>query len=292
MINSAIKRFIWTLGVWWLVALSGLPQAGRAQEQDRPLPDLKEFVNESRKKLRYDRALLSQYTFREKNTERQLDKNGRVTKTKIEVADIFPSPGPEGTYVRVVEKDGKPVPQNELDKQDREREELRRKYSDERRRNARLAKEAEERRKQEETIDEILLAFDISMLGRDAVDGHPTIVLDLKPRRNYKPKTSDAKVFPKIAARVWIHETEHEMVKFEATVIDDIKLGLGLLGRLDKGSGLTGERRKINDEIWLPAIFRAKALGRILLLKGVRAEYISEYSDYQKFSVDVKISTP
>ena len=68
MINSAIKRFIWTLGVWWLVALSGLPQAGRAQEQDRPLPDLKEFVNESRKKLRYDRALLSQYTFREKNT--------------------------------------------------------------------------------------------------------------------------------------------------------------------------------------------------------------------------------
>ena len=104
MTNSAIQRFIWALGrLWLLVALSGLAQAGRlgraAQEQDRPLPDLKEFLNESRKKLRYDRDLLSPYTFREKDTERQLDKNGRITKTKVEVADIFPSPGPEGALV-------------------------------------------------------------------------------------------------------------------------------------------------------------------------------------------------
>jgi hypothetical protein len=44
-------------------------------------------------------------------------------------------------------------------------------------------------------------------------------------------------------------------------------------------------RRKVNDEIWLPAEARFIGQARVLLVKTIRLDTLSEYSDYKKFTV-------
>src|SRR5262245_16424502 len=146
-----------------MIALILVAAIGAALQSDaaKPLPELAPFLQEVRKHLRSDRLLLSQYTYVEKNVEKQLDDKGNVKKTDTEIYEVYPSLEEGQTYSRLVEKNGKPVPAGEIEKQDRQHDKkvrervrkLEREGVSER--DKRLAKEAEEKRKEEETIDEL-----------------------------------------------------------------------------------------------------------------------------------------
>jgi len=75
-------------------------------------------------------------------------------------------------------------------------------------------------------------------------------------------------------------------------VIDKVSLGFGLLAKLHKGARVYAERRKINDEVWLPAKTEVSVRGRIFLVKGINMREIVEYSDYMKFTVDTNLEYP
>jgi hypothetical protein len=93
-----------------------------------------------------------------------------------------------------------------------------------------------------------------------------------------------------IAGRAWISEDDHQLARLEAEVIEPISIGAGLLAKLQTGSTLRFERRKVNDEIWLPVRAEASISGRMLLLKGLNMREVTEFSDHQKYSVDTTIT--
>jgi hypothetical protein len=55
---------------------------------------------------------------------------------------------------------------------------------------------------------------------------------------------------------------------------------------VQKGSTVVMERRKINNEAWLPFRAEASINGKLLLLKGINIHELVEYSDYRKYTVD------
>src|SRR5262249_21663558 len=128
--------------------------------------------------------------------------------------------------------------------------------------------------------------FNYEFVGRDILNGVSTILVNFKPKPNYRPKTSDAKDLQHVAGRVWISEDDHQPVKVEAEVIDAISIGAGLLAKLQKGSNLSVQLRKVNDEIWLPEKLEMFLNGRLLLLKGLKMLVIVEFSNHKKFNVD------
>jgi hypothetical protein len=75
-------------------------------------------------------------------------------------------------------------------------------------------------------------------------------------------------------------------VRVEIEAIDDLSIGLGLLARVHKGTTASYQRRKVNDEIWLPAEVSWTASARVLLLKTLRIRGTAEFSGYRKFTVD------
>jgi hypothetical protein len=274
-----------------VVLLCAAAWASAAPQDSRPLPEAGPFLEQVRQHLRTDRALLSQYTFIEKETERRVDGRGKVTKEETTIAEVYPSPEEEEAYRRVLVVNGAPVKPEELEKKDRQRREQvleregkrQRESEDDHRK--RLAKEAEERRKEQETTDEILRIFDVRLLARETIGGRPAILCNVTPRADYKPRTGNGKILKKFAGRAWFDETDHEMVRAEVESIDDLTFGFGVLARLHKGTRFQFQRTKVNDEVWLPAEVRYWVSARIALLKRVRVEGLSTYSDYRKFSV-------
>ena len=117
-----------------------------------------------------------------------------------------------------------------------------------------------------------------------------SILFEFSPRPEYKAKSKELKFLKKVRGKAWICDDDYQLIRVEAETIETIAFGLGILVRLHKGARLTFQRQRVNDEIWLPSVAQFAGKGRILLLKGFRFEGTSEYSDYQKFTVQSSIS--
>jgi hypothetical protein len=276
--------------VRWLVCCAALVTAVSAQE--RPLPDQAAFLAEARTHLQTDSALQSSYMYVETRREQKLDKRGRVTGESRRVIENYPGFPGEPRYERVLEEDGKPVPAPTLEAQDRDRRRkaeayARRMAAEPKKEHARQVREWEKYRDEAaERIDDIFRVFDIRMAGRERIGGHDTIALTLTPRRDARPRTREGGMMRRFSVRAWISESDRELVKLDATAIRDLPFAWGLLARLHKGATLSFERRKVNDEAWLPAVVTYEGSARVGLIATLRRSGISEYSRYRKFSVE------
>ena len=260
--------------------------------QDRPLPDQQSFLAETRKHLQTDSTLQSSYVYVETRREQKLDKHGRTSKESVKVFESYPGLPGEARWERLVAEDGRPVPAEELAKQDRERQKsadgmVQRLAEDASKERARQEREYQKaRREREDAVNDIFNVFTIRMIGREPIERHETIAFLLTPRPDAKPKTTEGRQMKHFNVRAWISESDHELVKLEAEAIDTLSFGLGVLARLHKGARLSFLRRKVNGEVWLPAVASYQGSARVGLLLTLRRGGTSEYSGYRKYSVD------
>jgi len=275
-----------------LVLVMCLLGSAAVAAQDRPLPDQESFLRQARTHLQTDASLQSSYMYVETRREQKLDKQGRVKEDALRVYENYPGLPGEPRWERLVAEKGEPVSAERLEKQDRDRRKeaeafARRLEAEPARERTRQQRESEkQRREREEQIDDIFVVFDIRMLGREAIEGHDTIAFSLTPRPDAKPKTSEGSQMRKFAVRAWISESDHELVRLEAEAVDTLSWGLGLLARLHKGAKLSFLRRKVNGEVWLPAVWSYSGSARVGLFWMIRRSGTSEYSGYRKFAVD------
>jgi len=264
-----------------------------AQQPPKPMPDTRAFLEEVRRNLASDETLLENYTFNEEYVERRLDSGGGLKKVKQELFQVYPSVEPGKVYRRLVAVDGRKLSDEELAEQDKkheaksERRLSRHAGEDEEERRARLEGDTE---KERDVVDEVFRMDDIRIAGRELVDGRPTIVVTFTPRPDYKPVTKGAKVIQKLDGRAWIDEEDKQLVRLEGRLLENVGVGPAKLARLQKGATAWFQRRKVNDEIWLPAEARFTGAAKVFLVFGGRMELQSRYSDYKKFSVGTEES--
>jgi hypothetical protein len=277
-----------------LAALGFLLAGSPLSAQDRPLPDREAFLAETRKHLQTDSALQNSYVYVETRRELKLDKGGRTRGESVKVVESYPGLPGEARWERVIAEDGRPVPPEDLARQDRDRQQkahemVERLARDESKELARQERELRKsRRERDEALSDIDNVFEIRMIGRERVEQHDTIAFLLTPRRGAKARTRAGEQMRHFSVRAWVSENDHELVKLEAEAVDDLKSGLGVLARLHKGARLSFLRRKVNGEVWLPAVVSYHGSARVGLLVTLRRSGTSEFSAYRKYSVDTR----
>jgi hypothetical protein len=265
-----------------------------------PLPDQRQFLEEVRKRLDTNDQRQSGYMYVETRREQKLDKAGRSAGDSVRVLESYPGLPGESRWERVLSVDGRAVPQHELDKGDRERQKHVEEYARKAAKDPAGERAKQERdrarvkRERDESIDDAFRIFDVRMLARETIEGHDTIAFSLTPRRDVKPKTRAGGIMRNFSGRAWISESDYELVRMDVEAIDTVSFGLGVLARLHTGSQASFQRRKVNDEAWLPAMASYRMSARIGLLAVFRRGATFEYSNYKKFGVDssYRINTP
>jgi hypothetical protein len=124
------------------------------------------------------------------------------------------------------------------------------------------------------------------MVGRESINGHDTIQLTLDPRPNARPVTREGKWMQAFKCRVWVSETDYELVKLDVDAVRDLNIGFGMLARMNTGTQMTFLRRMVNGEVWLPARADYTIRARVLMLKRYDQGGTIEFSNYRKFTVD------
>jgi len=209
---------------------------------------------------------------------------------------VYPSDAPGRMYRRLIARDGKPIDPKELAEQDKRQEERaeRRRHQleteTEAEREKRVAKEEADRRKERAIVEEIFRMDDLVIEGRETIDGRSALRISFRPRPDYKPELEEARALQKLAGRAWLDEQNYQLVRIEAELLDSLGVGPGGLIRLQKGAQATFERRRVNEEIWLPARATFRGAAKVLLFVLGRVSVTSEYGDYKKFSVSTSES--
>jgi hypothetical protein len=268
-----------------LLALFAVPAA-----QERALPDYDSFAEQVKKHLATDEERQSGYMFVERLSEQHIDGSGRPTSDSVKVFEVYPGLPGEERYRRLIEEDGKPVPQAKLAQNDRERRKEVEAYAKRIASAAGHEKETQQLQKASRrygsAIDDVFRIYDIRMVRREAIDGHDTILATLMPKAGVKPLTDDGKIMRHFKARAWISEADYELVRVEIEALDDLSFGLGLLARIHKGTTAMYQRRKVNEEVWLPAQVTWTASARVMLVRRLRLRGVADFSGYRKFTVD------
>ena len=258
--------------------------------QDPPLPDYDTFAAQVKMRLATDEERQSGFMFTERRIEQKLDAAGRLKGEEVKVFEVYPGLPGEHRYRRLIEENGKPLSTVDLAKQDRERQKDVETYARQLASGTQSQKmtqeEEKERKKYAAAVDDIFRIYDIRMIRRESIDGHGTVFATLTPKNGARPQTDDGNIMRHFKARTWISESDYELVRVEIEAIDDLSFGLGLLARVHKGTIATYQRRKVDNEAWLPLQVTWTASARLLLVRRLRLRGVAEFSDYRKFTVD------
>jgi hypothetical protein len=275
----------------FLLALALLtPGETAASADERPLPELSAFLKNVRSNLRSNDIIQSQYTYTEKAIERQPD-----GKTESRTWEIYPTADPRLTYRKLIRINDETPSAEQVEKNERAYEKRRKEWERQQAKNdpddikRREEKEAEVKREEEKNLDEAFRLYQFTMTGREQLEGISAIVLMFEARPDYKPGTREGKILSKIHGKAWFSETDYELIRLEAELKDNISFGFGILAKINKGTRMAFQRRKINNEIWLPATSHVTGTGKLLIFKGFHIDQEAVYSDYQKFSVETSI---
>ena len=230
------------------------------------------------------------YTFLERQEQRDLDSGGKLKKTESSTFDVTLLEG--SPYRRLVARNDKPLSPKD---QRKEEEKLQKSIADRRQetpeqRERRVAEWERKKQKQREPLKELPDAFTFKLTGEEALNGGVAYVIEGSPKPGYRPKSPSTAFFPKVKLHLWIDKKDYQWVKVDLESLDTITFG-GFLLRLARGSHVTIENARVNNEVWLPKRVDIKGSVRIALVNVMRGEIIYTFSDYKKFQTDSRIVT-
>jgi hypothetical protein len=264
--------------------------AGHALAQPAPVAaDARAIILRSAERDQNDLAARRNYTFLTTTEQRNLDAAGTVQKVESRTHEVLILYG--RPYRRLIAKDGKPLPPDE-DRKERgkmDKEISRREKESAKEKEKRTQEESRNLRQQREILREVADAFEFQVLGEEEVDGFATWVIQAEPLPGYRPRSKETKILPNFRGRLWITKDEYRWVRVDAEVVRRISIGL-VLARLNPGTTVDFEQRRVHDEIWMPSQVHVRAVGRLALLKKFNAEVLVTYSDYRKFQSDSRIT--
>ncbi len=260
------------------LATSGLLSQEQIQQLIRTVAD-KDIENDKK---------LTNYTYVERGVEERLDSRKQVKSTESKTYEILEISGEQ--VRRLVAKDDKPLStkdaakeeekiQKIIDKEKSESEDERRK------RQEKQDKEIEEGRQFEK---EVANAYNFTLNGIEQLNGRDTYVIDGTPRPDFRSHVKDANLLPKFKFRAWIDKEEMQWAKLDIEATDTVSFGL-FLARIHRGTRITIEQTRVNDEVWLPKHVALELDARIALLKELAENFDFNYSDYKKFRTGIKI---
>ena len=95
------------------------------------------------------------------------------------------------------------------------------------------------------------------------------VTLDFKPDPAFQPRNLEARVLSSMAGQIVVARADNRIRTIRGALVDDVKFGYGVLGRLKKGGSFQVERRELAPHHWQVVESHTKIEGRALFFKTI-----------------------
>jgi hypothetical protein len=129
----------------------------------------------------------------------------------------------------------------------------------------RIAKYSRSRERDHLFLEQLIKAFNFSLVGQQELEGYQVYILKALPRPNYQPPTREAEVLKGMQGTLWIDKTTYQWVRVEARVTRPVWIE-GFVAKVEPGTEFELDKMPVGDDIWLPKHYVMKARAKILFL--------------------------
>ena len=189
-----------------------------------------------------------------------------------------------GTLRRIVALNGKPLPPEELAKESEKLEQ----FTHDR--------DAQEKRRKEEREDaakakKMFQMFPEAFLYTHAGEENGLVKLHFVPNPNFDPPTREAQVFHAMSGMLWIEPKQMRFAKMQASLLDDVKFGWGILGHLDRGGTMLIEQKEVGPKHWEIVRMDLNLKGKAVLLKSISVQQKEENYGFERVPDQMDVGT-
>ena len=199
--------------------------------------------------------------------EHQVTRAGKPSSLVTDDRTFRVVPTGSGTLRLLTNQNGVPVPPAFYQRQLRQWEGVLEVavHSDDPREIAVLAKQQKRRKEQARFVDAVPHAYQITWRGRETRDGRVVEKLQLEPNPNYAPRGDMTDWLTHARATVWIDPQAAQVVCIDATIIRDISVGGGVLGKIYHGGRFHMVQAPVAPDVWEPTLYQYDISGRKFL---------------------------
>jgi hypothetical protein len=250
-----------------------------------------------------------EYTWTARVTDRELGKRGEVRRETSSLYEVYPV---RGEFARkLLERDGVPVSRERAaDELKRAAERLEKAAREERKRaeaNPAGAQPAPAPQTPEQSQNpsglpsfgfstghrdsngfsskEISLAVwrffrycEFSGQRRETFKGRDSIVLDFRPRADFRPADELQKPYARLRGRVWIDSADRAVARLEAWPADAPTPADA------PEPAVVFEHARVAEGVWLERLVRLKTYGGGQIFNGIELDFTKEVTDFKRFS--------
>jgi hypothetical protein len=146
-------------------------------------------------------------------------------------------------------------------------------------------KKFKEQREDTERALQMLRALPDALLyefaGRDNIRGRDTIRLHFRPNPQFSSSAKETYLFRAAEGALWIDVAAHRIVKLDGVTKNDVNIGWGILGHINKGGKILLEQSLVAE----PNHFRITTLnieaqGKVLLFKNIRIRQLQTATSF------------
>jgi len=228
------------------------------------LPDRDSFFAAARENIARSRRVQNAFAYKERRTELHRNPFGRLGTGVDLLYEVIPLAAGNGYTRQLLERGGKVVEDAEIERvEPRPRQEPGRRSS----------------------LEEVWSVLDFELDRREIFEGRPAVVVTFTPRQGAEATTRQGKLARAFSGEAWVDEETREVRHVEATTVETISYGWGVLARLGKGTVATLEREPVGGGVWMLTSVRLTGSGRALFwLRRLTIDYEIEWFEYRRLA--------
>ncbi|HUS18949.1 MAG TPA: hypothetical protein VMZ25_04820 [Terriglobales bacterium] len=147
-----------------------------------------------------------------------------------------------------------------LDELVRDQEELDKKRAD----------QAADRRRTLELVRALPEALIYRYDGMEMVNGRETVRLRFRPNPDFSPTSKETYGLKSAAGTLWVDRAQIQIVRMEAELTENVYIGWGILGHINKGGRLELEQTLLPGNAWRISKLNLDATGKAFFFKTLR----------------------
>jgi hypothetical protein len=239
----------------------------------------------------------AEYSFLQKQTDREINSKGELKKETTKVYEVFPVLNREPVMKLISENGVRLSGDRAAQEQKRVEEEFLRVERDQGKNAQKAEKRRLERQRQNAAkgdeddgdldVSQFLKVHEFVSPRRERFRDREAVVFDFRPRPGFKSSNRKEDLISKLVGVVWIDPADKQIMRLEARLAEGFKMAGGLLLSLRPGAAFVMEQTRMEEGVWLPREAQINLSMKFLLFGGSDLNKRIEWSDYKHFSGNV-----
>lgn len=126
--------------------------------------------------------------------------------------------------------------------------------------------------------------------GTEVINGREALRLSFTPNPDFSPTAKETYGLKAAVGKLWIDKEHSQIVKMDAALTENVYIGWGILGHINKGGRLELEHSLVPGNAWRITKLNIEATGKVFFFKNIKVKNRQTAWDFRPVPSDLTVA--